>query len=130
MANKLMKTLTMGGNTYEIADEYARDAINNIKSNVKKEVNVTLLASGWIGDSAPYTYAVTIADHLNTSDIVDIMVGDDMTTDQILALQGANIVRATWSDNTTLILYAYGDKPEIDAPIKIYINSTSIEKFF
>jgi hypothetical protein len=29
MANKTMKTLTIGGNTYEIVDEYARSGVNS-----------------------------------------------------------------------------------------------------
>ena len=123
MANKTMKTLTMGGNTYEVMDEYARIEIDTIKESITKEVvDTTLLSANWVGDTAPYTYTVTITGHSNTTDTVELAVGDNMTVDQILGLQSANIVRAEWSDDTNLVLYAYGFKPEIDAPIKIYIN--------
>lgn len=127
MANKKMKTLTISDNTYEIMDEYARNQIDILKGGIKKDIDLLLLASGWENDSAPYTYAITIEEHSNTEDIVDLMVGDDMTADQIFTLQSANIARAEWTNNTTLTLYAYGVKPSINTPVKIYINSNISE---
>lgn len=125
MANKTMKTLTMGNKKYEIVDAKARTEINSLKNGIKikKEINETLLASGWSGTEPPYSYSITIEGHLNSTDIVELTVGDEMTLDQVLVLQSANIVRAEWLNNTTLVLYAYGAKPDIDAPVKIYVNT-------
>lgn len=86
------------------------------------KVAATLAAASWSGTAAPYTYAVTISGHANTTDLVELMVGDDMTAAQVLALQAANIVRAEWTANTTLTLYAYGTKPTVDAPVNIVVR--------
>lgn len=81
-----------------------------------------LYAESWQGDVAPYTYNIVIDGHDNDTDYVELMAGDNMITEQILALQSANIVKAGWSDVSTLVLYAYGSKPTVDTPIKIIIR--------
>ena len=122
MEKKTMKTLTYGDVTYEITDEYARSRVDFLDGGVKTEIPVTLFASGWVGDAAPYTYSVTIEGHKNTTDIINLLLGDDITDEQALEVSSANIIRAEWANETTLVLYAYGLKPISNVPIKIYIN--------
>ena len=129
MANKTMKTLTYGDITYEITDDYARSRVDFLDTGVKGQVPTTLLASGWVGEESPYTYSITIDDHNNTTDIINLLIGDEATVDQVKEIQEANIIRAEWDDEVTLVLYAYGDKPEDDIPIKIYINSPLSEAY-
>lgn len=92
---------------------------SSIKSS---QTAVTLSSGSWSGTAAPYTYSVTISGHANTTDIVDLMMGDSMTAAQLEAAQAANIVKAEWTANTTLKLYAYGDKPSVNIPIKINVR--------
>ncbi len=80
---------------------------------------ITLIADTWAGTQAPYTYAVTINNHNNATDFAELMMGDDMTAEQLAAAQSANICKAEWASNTELVLYAYGIKPSIDLPVKI-----------
>lgn len=92
-------------------------------SSVKSSQTAVTLSSGsWSGTAAPYTYSVTISGHANKTDIVDLMMGDSMTAAQLEAAQAANIVKAEWTANTTLKLYAYGDKPSVNIPIKINVR--------
>lgn len=100
-------------------ENYVTSAVSGTKSNRHA---ATLAAASWSGTAAPYTYAVTISGHANTTDLVELMVGDSMTAAQITALQAANIVKAEWTANTTLTLYAYGTKPTVDAPVNIVVR--------
>lgn len=101
---------------------YVDDVASNIQEqldlkadhiDVVKE-NITLLASAWTGDTAPFVQSVTISDHDNTTDLVDLMISDVVVAEEIEALQAANILHAKWVDNTTLQFSAYGEKPTID----------------
>ena len=100
-------------------ENYVTTAVNGTKSNRNA---VTLAAASWTGSEAPFSYAVTISGHANTTDLVELIAGDAMTAEQIAALQAANIVKAEWTNNTTLTLYAYGTKPAIDAPVTIIVR--------
>lgn len=93
-----------------------------MKADQPEKYAVTLEAALWTGDTAPYSYAITFENHNNTTDLVELMVGDDMTVEQVVAMQSANIVYAEWTTNTTLILYAYGTKPTVDVPVNVVIR--------
>lgn len=85
-------------------------------------MTATLATASWVGSDAPYTYSVTLGTHDNTTDFIELMMGDDMTTEQLAEAQSANIVKAEWASNTELVLYAYGNKPSIDLPVKIFVR--------
>lgn len=87
-------------------------------------LSITLFSDSWFGSSAPYMYDVNISGHTNTKDIVDLMIGESMTISQIAEAQNAHIVKVEWISNTVLRLYAYGEKPISDLPIKIIINKS------
>ena len=83
----------------------------------------TLLASNWVGTEAPYIYQVTVDGHGNTEDYVNLMIADSTTDEQYEAICAADIKDIDWVDNTTLELKAYGVKPEIDAVVRIEVNT-------
>lgn len=121
-------TAEQGTNTDQIATtKYVEDAVADaveqaVESMQPEKSSLVLEAAKWTGETAPYTYAVEFEGHDNTTDLVELMVGDGMTMEQIQVLQSANIVYAEWTTNTTLTLYAYGAKPVIDAPVSIVIR--------
>lgn len=93
-----------------------------MKADQPEKYAVTLEAALWTGDTAPYSYAITFENHNNTTDLVELMVGDDMTVEQVVAMQSANIVYAEWTTETMLTLSAFGEKPAVDAPVSIVIR--------
>lgn len=93
-----------------------------MKADQPEKYAVTLEAALWTGDTALYSYAITFENHNNTTDLVELMVGDDMTVEQVVAMQSANIVYAEWTTETMLTLSAFGEKPAVDAPVSIVIR--------
>ena len=84
----------------------------SIASGGSKSVSSTLLASGWSGSAAPYTYDLgsTYADK-------SVMIGYDGTKyseDSMTAASDAGIVGGEGT-----VIYAYGEKPTVDIPIII-----------
>ena len=83
-------------------------------------VNVTILADGWSGDSAPYTYTATVEGVTEIS-VQDWTNDPDITLEQLEAWQAANVVDAGQSANT-VIFKAFGDKPAVDIPLKCILR--------
>ena len=73
MANKIMKTLTMGGNTYEVTDGYARDEINTLKNSIQSGAVKTTL--GDLGITA-------------TANEINVLDGVTATVTEINKLKG------------------------------------------
>lgn len=86
-------------------------------AHVSSTVTATLSAANWSGDTAPYTYALTVSGVTATSH-QELLPAVDITTDQLEALQAANIQDGGQAADT-ITLNAYGDKPTIDLPIRI-----------
>lgn len=87
---------------------------------VGEETSVTLLAASWSGDSAPYTYSLTVSGVTSTS-TNDLNPSLSITSEQLEALQLANIVDGGQSTDT-IVLKAYGTKPTIDIPIRVHVK--------
>ena len=83
-------------------------------------VNVIILADGWSGDSAPYTYSATVEGVTETS-VQDWTNNPNITLEQLEAWQAANVVDAGQSANT-VIFKAFGDKPAVDIPLKCILR--------
>ena len=82
-----------------------------------REMDATLLASDWTGNSAPYSYTlyvygVTMFSHQ------EFCPGLNITTAQLAALQAANIQDGGQGKNSVTLL-AFGTKPTIDLPIRV-----------
>lgn len=80
-------------------------------------ITATLSANVWSGTEAPYTYQLTIAGVTATS-AQEWLLPTNATMEQVEAAQAANILDGGQSANT-VILKAWGDKPEIDIPVRI-----------
>lgn len=83
-------------------------------------VEVTLAASSWSGDSAPYTYTLAVNGVTATSN-QELLPALNITSEQLTALQSANILDGGQSADT-IVLKAFGDKPTIDIPIRVIMR--------
>lgn len=97
-------------------------ARSNIDAAQKEWVaEFTLLASGWTGDSAPYSYTLAVTGVTATSN-QEWLPALDITTEQLAALQAANIQDGGQAAGS-VTLKAFGeDKPTIDLPIRIILR--------
>lgn len=83
-------------------------------------VETELQAAKWTGDEAPYQYELVLKGVTMTS-IQDIIPPLGVTTEQLEALQGANIQDGGQAADLITLL-AFGDKPEIDIPIRVIMR--------
>lgn len=135
MANKTMKTLTIGENIYEIVDESARNEVEGLKTSSealsdsvanlsvemtkKAETSAytgTLTVGGW-SNSAPYMQTITVSGILSTDNpFVDVNLGG--VSDGTDILESWNYVgRITVTENNKLVAYCYEEKPTVNIPI-------------
>lgn len=91
------------------------------KADKSTDTTATLLASGWTGDSAPYSYTLAVAGVTADSN-QELLPALDITTEQLSALQAANIQDGGQAAGS-ITLKAFGeDKPTIDLPIRIILR--------
>ena len=81
---------------------------------------VTLAAASWSGDSAPYTYTLTVNGVTDTS-TQEIVFATSINLEQLTAGQNANIQDGGQSANT-IVLKAWGEKPTVDLPIRVIMR--------
>jgi len=86
-------------------------------AGASETVTATLLAAGWTGDAAPYSYALMVSGVTATSN-QEVLPALNITAEQLKALQSANIQDGGQAANS-MTLKAYGDKPTIDLPIRV-----------
>lgn len=90
------------------------------KEDVKgKIVNATLLAKNWV--NGVYTLSVN---GVTATSIQDLTPSSTITSQQLTALQAANITDGGQAVNT-IILRANGDVPAMDIPIRICLRGES-----
>lgn len=90
------------------------------KADKSTDTTATLLASGWTGDSAPYSYTLAVAGVTADSN-QEYLPALGITTEQLEALQGANIQDDGQAEGT-VTLKAFGTQPTIDLPIRIILR--------
>jgi len=99
-------------------DATEMQAITNTVQNLQSDiVDATLLAASWTGSSAPYVYSLSVSGVTATSN-QDIIPAVGITSEQLQALQGANIQDGGQSTGT-IALKAWGIKPAVDIPIRV-----------
>lgn len=89
-----------------------QELIDNFNKGSLYTEDITLLASGWAGSDPPYSYTLSQATDTNAIFIDMAMPG--LTEDQIGAISAANL-----SGSKGNIIYATGEKPEIDIPVRL-----------
>lgn len=81
---------------------------------------VTLSASEWSGNAAPYTYTVNLSG-VTATNVNEIIYSATASEDQIKAYQSAGLRDGGQSDGT-LTLKAIGTKPTVDIPLTIIVR--------
>lgn len=90
-------------------------AINEMRQQ-PQYVTYTLPASGWTGESAPYTYTIAGYD----GKTIEVVESVEMTLDQLEVIENAKIKsNPSVAEN---ILYAFGDKPTVDVPVMLIVR--------
>lgn len=87
---------------------------------ISTTTEVTLAAASWSGDSAPYTYTLTVNGVTDTS-TQEIVFAASINLEQLTAGQNANIQDGGQSANT-IVLKAWGEKPTVDLPIRVIMR--------
>ena len=87
---------------------------------IRTTTEVTLAAASWSGDSAPYTYTLTVNGVTDTS-MQEIVFATSINLEQLTAGQNANIQDGGQSANT-IVLKAWGEKPTVDLPIRVIMR--------
>lgn len=88
-----------------------------------QEIPVTLLASGWVGTTAPYTQTVIVSG-ISTYNSCSIAMDSDATVEQTNAIAFADIVSVDYDGNSGLTFTANGEKPTIDVPIIVCLATS------
>lgn len=112
--------------TSEHASAHASDGTDPITpasigaAPISTTTEVTLAAASWSGDSAPYTYTLTVNGVTDTS-TQEIVFATSINLEQLTAGQNANIQDGGQSANT-IVLKAWGEKPTVDLPIRVIMR--------
>lgn len=108
------------GNPIEGSTVFVAGDSSGGSGDVSVVVDTMLMAEKWTRSEAPYEYELVLKGVTSTS-IQDIIPPLDVTVEQLEALQGANIQDGGQSADL-IVLYAFGDKPEIDLPIRVIMR--------
>ena len=92
--------------------------------SVGRKIETTIPVSGWVGESAPYSNTLDI-EQVTKDDIVDIMLTNDVTAEQVKAFCNATILHGN-QNSGSITLYAWGEKPTIDLSILLIIRGSML----
>ena len=116
---------SVGTNSDGAMTQNATQALFDGKAAVSKTVEATLLAANWTGDSAPYSYTLTVEGVTKTSN-QEILPTANITWEQLIGLQGTNMIDGG-QDTNTIILKATKNKPTVDVPIRVILRGDAQE---
>lgn len=89
------------------------------KAEQSQSATLTVEASAWTGDSAPYTATVSTSLATASNNLV-VGTGGALTAEQQSAMAAAMIVCAAQADGN-ITLTAFGEVPTIDIPVNILV---------
>lgn len=124
MANKIMKTLTIGENKYEIFDEYARTNIEDLRQQISSLCHIdeiTLLASAWTGTDNLHSQVVAI-DGITEYSKVDLLP----SVEQLAIFHSKDVAFVTENEDGVVTVYAIGDKPTLDYTMQVQITEVQV----
>lgn len=83
---------------------------------------VTLLASGWVGDTSPYSQIVSVEGVTENSQV-------DLTpsVEQLMVFYEKDLAFVTENDGGVVTVYAIGQKPQNDYTIQVTITEVQYE---
>lgn len=83
-------------------------------------VDVTLPSSAWVSQTDYFEITFT-AEGVTSDSIQDIIPGIGITSEQLKALQAANLVDNS-QDSNSISLIGYGKQPTVDIPIRVIVR--------
>ena len=109
-------TLTQSG---QAADAKATGDRLAQKANQSLSATLTVLASAWTGEEAPYT--ATVACSVATANNNIVVGSGNVLTDEELAAYAAAVVNCIAQADGAITLEAKGEKPTIDLPVNVLV---------
>lgn len=117
---------SVGTNSDGAMTQKATQTLFNGKAIISKPpIEATLLADNWTGDTAPYTYTLTV-DGVTSNSNQEILPAVNITWEQLISLQGTNMIDGGQAANT-VILKATKNKPTVDIPIRVILRGDAQE---
>lgn len=101
-------------NTTEIS------SLKTAKADKPVVKSVTVPASGWSGDTFPYTNTISVSG-VTSSNVVDLTLPSTVTSEEISVYQAAQILNASQAAGT-ITLNAWGTAPTINLPLTVIIR--------
>lgn len=114
-----MADVITGFETADGVKKYDYNALANLPT--RKIVNVTLLASAWIGTTSPYSQVVTI-DGIKSNHQVDLTP----SVEQLVIFHQKDLAFVTENENGVVTVYAIGEKPTADHNIQATVTEVTI----
>ena len=114
-----------GANLDGAMTQKATQTLFDGKATISKTVPVTLLASGWSGNAAPYTYNLSVTGVTAFSN-QEIIPATNITQEQLISLQGTNMIDGGQSDGK-IILKATKNKPTVDIPMRVILRGDAVQ---
>lgn len=95
-------------------------ALQNRKADKSTSVTTSIHASGWSSDGPPYMNTIAV-DGVTDTNIVDVVLPDTLTVDQIVAYQEAQILNGSQITGS-ITLNCWGVVPIIDLPVTVIVR--------
>lgn len=109
----------IGGSGQNDARAKTLATVDDIQILAPKSTTITLAVADWIGNTSPYSQAVTV-DGITAMSKIDLQP----TPEQLLELQESAVTLMIVNDNGIATAYAIGFKPTKDYTMKILITET------
>ena len=105
-----------------VTDTVFRGAAQQISNRATKSTlrSDTFFAAEWSGEEVPYQYTLTLFGVSSTA-AVELLPGIEIGLEELTAYQLANLQDGGQSEST-LVFNAWGEKPELDIPIRVLIR--------
>lgn len=104
----------------KVGTDLSIEADGTLRVTATTTQNKTLSASSWTGANAPFQYELPVTGVTPTSN-QDILPSPSITAEQFDSFSAAKIFEHH-QENEKIILYALGDKPTIDIPIRVILR--------
>lgn len=121
MANKTMKTLTIGSTTYEIVDAAARADIQKLFASILPKVTTITLGTTWNEGDGIYYQNISLSCVTETS-----MVDLQPTPSQLASWQDEGLAFTTASGDGVVTVYVAGGLPTSSITVQVKVQEVML----
>ena len=122
LSNKVDKVAGKGLSTNDYTNE-DKDLVDTIPEKADKTIatSATLLSSGWVGDTSPYTQSISVSGITSdSSQVVEVGGAENLTKEQYSAMVSAQLWAKSKQEGS-ITVEAKGEKPSVDLPVLVVI---------